>query len=65
MSEAKTELRKAVRKGYYGVPGGGFRVVEPGEQIYVPVDFKASWLEKVEDEKSKPAAKSDDKAKAS
>lgn len=42
---SEPQLRKAIAKGFYQVPGGGFRVVEPGEQVYVPANFKAKWLE--------------------
>ena len=45
MSDEKMELRKVVAKGYYQPPGGGWRIFEPGEDIYVPAGFKAKWLE--------------------
>ncbi|WP_300379632.1 hypothetical protein [Henriciella sp.] len=68
MADEKRELRVATKAGHYNVSGGGWRIVEKGEQVYVPVSFKASWLEKVEDDKSKPAAKAqpktEEKAKA-
>lgn len=46
MAEPKTELRVATKEGYLLVPGGGWRIVEKGENVYVRPSFKASWLEK-------------------
>lgn len=51
------QQRKVVAKGYYPVPGGGWRVFNPGEDIYVPAEFKAKWLSPSGYEKKKRAAK--------
>lgn len=58
------ELREATRKGYYQVPDGGWKVVEPGEKIYVPRKFKASWLKPVETERPSPARSGGNRSEA-
>lgn len=59
---SELQLRKAVAKGFYQVPGGGFRVVQPDEKIYVPENFKAKWLEPSGYESSKRTRNSGQKS---
>lgn len=61
----KLEQRKVVAKGYFPVPGGGWRVFKKGEDIYVPAGFKAKWLEPSGYEAKTSAKASTKKAPAS
>ena len=59
------EQRIVVKKGYFPVPGGGWRVFKPDDDIYVPKGFKARWLEPSGYEDKKPAGKAPVKKAAS